>query len=545
MKCIAAVDVDFERSAIGTKSRLADDIAGEPVLTRTLRRIASARLPERLFVLCPENQIGQAESFVPTELRDRVDVRRNRIDGVPFRNLVRTARKWSLDGWRGGLGGTCTMDEYTRSDELAILAHEQSADAVFCASAAAPLIDPRMIDTMIDHAEKTRDEARMTFVQAPPGVVGAIYQTDLLMEMGRQHVPPGMVLSYKPDAPAMDLALKSCCYTASEAIRHATGRLIVDTDRALEVVRGFINTGRPTDAETICRRLIECEHEETPELPREVEIELTTEDQLAETVMRPRGHAVGRRGPIDTDLVAQLAGELSRFDDSLVVLGGFGEPLLHPRFPDVLRILRDAGIYGIAVRTNGLALSDEIIDALIETETDVLNVVIDAWTPETYAAVHGANRLEEVRANLTKLSEKRSQCHVVAPLIVPELTKSVDTLEDIDPFFDGWIRVFGWANIAGYSHFSRRLPDRTVMSVVPPTRFACRRIRHRAMVLADGSVPACDQDFGGAHPCGSLADSSLQEIWQGSKLERLRRCHADGEFAANPLCAACDEWHRP
>ncbi len=545
MKCIAAVEVDLDESPIGTRSRAASDLRGKPVVARTMEQLCKSRRIDHLFVLCPPQQTDRCERLIPDELRRRVTVRARRVEAAPFRTLVRVARKWSLDGWRGGIGGICSMDEYTRSEELALLAHAESTDALLCASPCGPLIDPVLVDTMIDHSERTIDESRITFAQAPPGLVGTVYSTDILIEMAQKHSPPGMVLSYKPDMPMMDLAHKSCCYTAPASVRHAGGRLIVDTDRAMRTVDAYLATGMPIEAETVGRWLIERADGEIPDLPLEVEIELTTGDQLANTILRPRGAAVGKRGPIDLSLIEKIAAELGAVDDSLVVLGGFGEPLLHPQFDDIVRILRDNGVYGIAVRSNCLALCEKRIDALITHQVDILAAALDAWTPELYRTVNGEDRLDEAINNVRQLTGKRGERRSVAPLVVPEMTKSVDTLGEMDHFFDGWVRETGWANFVGYSHYSHRREDRCVVNMAPPSRRACRRMGSRATVLADGRFLVCDQDFDGAHAAGSLTDASIRDLWHGDRLQGARCSHRDGSFDAMPLCTACEEWHRP
>ena len=65
------------------------------------------------------------------------------------------------------------------------------------------------------------------------------------------------------------------------------------------------------------------------------------------------------------------------------------------------------------------------------------------------------------------------------------------------------------------------------------------------LVLADGSVTMCDQDYAGAHILGNVRDQSLAEIWQGADLARIRAAHESGAFNATPMCADCEEWHRP
>ncbi len=545
MTCIAAIEADLELSPVGTRSRLADKLCGRSVLTRTVERMCRASRVRTLFVICPAEQTEACRGLLPPDVNGKVVVRDRRIPHAPFRQLVRTARKWSLDGWRGGLGGTCSMDEYTRADELALLAHEEKADRLICASAASPLIDPVLMDQMIQHSQDTADESRLTFAQAPPGLVGTVYQTDLLIELGRKHIPPGFVLSYKPDAPQMDLAFKSCCYTATACVRHATGRLIVDTDRAFGLADAYLRSGRSPDAESVGRWLIERESREAGALPREVEIELTTDDQLPDALLRPRGSRVEPRGPMDLDGVRRIGEELARYDDSLVVLGGYGEPLLHARFGEVLGALKEAGVYGLAVRTNGIALDDDCIDLLIDHEVDIVNVVLDAWTPETYAVVQGVDRLALVRENIVRLTEARARRPSVWPILVPEMTKSIETVHEMEPFFDGWVRETGWANISGFSHFAGQLADRAVMCMCPPRRSGCRRIQNRMLVLADGRVPLCDQDFNGRFVVGDLSRQSIEDIWTGMAMNTARSRHQEGHFDAIPLCAGCEEYHRP
>jgi hypothetical protein len=116
---------------------------------------------------------------------------------------------------------------------------------------------------------------------------------------------------------------------------------------------------------------------------------------------------------------------------------------------------------------------------------------------------------------------------------------------EMEAFYDHWMNVVGSAVIVGPSHHAGRFPDRAVMNMAPPTRTPCRRILSRMTVLADGSVPVCDQDFAGRHIIGSAASNSLAELWTSPGMESVRQSHRSGEFDGMPLCPACDEWHRP
>ena len=542
MRIIAAIDADLESTPLGTVSRQGSDLGGRSVLRRTIDRVCRARRLAGIHVVCPTGQVDRCRALlgdVP------VTIRASEAGDPPYRRLMRTARKWSLDGWRGGMGGATALDEYAHCAVLAGLAKEAQADAVWACSGAAPLVDPGLIDGMIEHYETLAHEMQLTFAPVPPGLAGTIFDTGLLAELGQQNVPPGWVLAYKPEAPQMDLAFKDCCFPSPEALRHAAGRLVVDTRRATETVRDLLAEHPDPDGEMAGRWLIERSRTHLPPLPREVEIELTTEDQLPETPLRPRGRRVPRRGPIDPAVVAKVADELAAYDDSLVVLGGFGEPLLHPQFEDICRTLSESGVYGVAVRTNGLALDERAAATLVHCRVDVINVLLDAWSETLYQRLKPGRELGPVLAALDRLAEIRGVAKQVEPLVVPQMTKSAETIEELDEFFDGWIRQVGWAVIEGYSHFAGQLEDRSVIDMSPPTRQPCRRIRSRCMILADGQMALCDQDFIGQTTVGSLHDSSLADLWQSPSMQTARNHHTAARYDALPLCGACAEWHRP
>ncbi len=550
MKVIAALVADLDTTCLGTASRAAERVGDDTVLGMTVRRLARAKRLQGVYVLIPTAQHARAAELLegtPALLRQ------HEAGAAPFEQLVRVARKWSLDGWRGGIGGTTALDEYAYPRLLAGLAKQESADAVLCVPAASPLVDPQLADAMIDHFCTVSDEMRMTFALAPPGLTGTIFQADLLQEMADKNIPPGWTMSYKPDSPSVDLATRKCCFQASEAVRHAVGRMIADTRASLERIRRCLAAHPDPDAETVGRWLIAQETEFVPELLREVEIELTTEDQLASTSLRPRGSRVGQRGPLDVDVIRRVAGELAGYDDSLVVLGGFGEPLLHPALDDILGALRDAGVYGIALRTNGIALTDDAIEVLIAHHVDVVSVTLDATTPETYAKVHGSDAFERIVGNIERLISAREgkpanrlqRPPTVAPLVVPEMMKCPETLREMEAFFDGWIRKAGWAVVVGYDHYGGRLENRSVVDMAPPDRTPCRRIGTRCLVTATADVLICDQDFAAERPAGNLTQATLGEIWRGVAFTAARDAHARGGYKDVRFCDQCREWHRP
>ena len=280
-----------------------------------------------------------------------------------------------------------------------------------------------------------------------------------------------------------------------------------------------------------------------------MEIELTTDDAYPEAVLSPRGGRVGTRGPMSVEMVAQVAEVVARYDDALVVLGGFGDPLRHPDLADVLSCLRRAGVFGLAIRTTAVDLDEACMRMLVASEVDILNVVLDAWTPQLYAALQtpsdSSADLGMIKARLEQLVALSASEVTVKPVVLPEMTKARQNVCELDDFFDGWLRAVGTVHISGHSHRAGQIEDYSVVNMAPAARGPCRRLRSRCMVLADGRVVLCDQDHRGLHAVGNLRDHTLDEVWHMRGLCALRDAHARGSYDEHPLCASCGSWHRP
>lgn len=546
MKTIAVLQADLDVTPLGTRSRLAEELHGQSILRRTVERVRAVPDISTVVVLCPEAQFERCAALLEG---CHIELHRHAALPAPWANLVRSARKWSLHAWRGGIGGTTAFDEYCDPRLLSGLLRVIPADQVLCIPPAAPLFDPQLAQRMMEHRLKVKDDARLAFTTAPPGVAGLVLDASLIRELAEQGAPVGWLFSYQPDAPRKDMIFLDACVEIPPELRYVAQRLIADTSGAMTVLRECVHDEN-LSAKEIGQFLSRRAESHVHPLPHEVEIELTTDDPYPEAVLRPRGGRIPTRGPIDVATVRRIARELAGFDDALVVLGGFGEPLRHPKFGEILGALRESGVYGLAVRTAGVDLTDERIETLLDHGVDVLTVLLDAWSPDLYGQLQSPRdparaSLEAVRRRMQRIEERKQARGLATPIVVPELTKSKLNVAEMEAFHDGWLRRLGTSCITGYSDFGGALTDLGVMNMAPPKRFPCRRIQSRCLVLANGRVTMCDQDTQGTHTVGDLKLQPLKEIWSGTTITTLRTAHRDGRFDQNPLCMHCRDWHRP
>jgi hypothetical protein len=546
MKIVAAVFADFVERNIGGPSALLEDLAGVPVIVRTLRRVAAIEgLAARCLFVRPRDRDVAARALQDAGVMDRFELVAEDRGQRPKRELFQAGRRWRLDGWRSTPLGLTYIDEFVNPPMTALLMQRYECDALFCFDGAQPALDVGIAGEMLAHLDRFANEVHLVFTQAPPGLAGVLLKIGMIRDMLSCGSHVGLHLTYHPMAPVMDPITHPSCYHVSPDVSQTTGRFTGDTRRSRELLAAAWDAlGAEADAEALCGWLRDPAHARAGPLPVEVELELTTADPLPETTLRPRGQRVPTRQVEDLEAVRRLAAELATYDDRLVYLGGFGDPLQHPQFGRICEILRSAGVFGLAAGTHLLDAPAESVDALFSNAVDVLEIRLDAHTAETYARVHGRAGFKQAVNCVSQLEARRRAESLPRPLLVCSQTRCAETFGDLEPFHDHWLQQVGSAVIEGRNTYCGTFPEDTLLPARPPKRTPCRRLQSRLMLLADGAAVSCSQDFEGRQAVGNWIQKSLGEIWRGEALESLRRRQAELVLGEDPLCGSCGEWHR-
>lgn len=547
MKIAAAVFCDFNEAPLGLPSRLMSDLNGRRVIGHTLRRVSRIEGVAHRYLICrAAHADAAARVLAEAELADAFELLPTDPGVRPRAGLTRAARRWSIETWRGHPLGLTWYDEYIDPNVVAAVLGGRDDDAWLCVDGHQAALDVELADAMIRHMLEYKEEAPYVFSQAPPGLSGVLLSRVAVGDLLRLETPFGLLLSYRPEIATNDPVTASVCYHVPPILEQTAARVVPDTVRSMELLsRALSELGDDVGAAVLCAWYARPENGRAGDLPVEVEIELTTDDPLPDTILRPRGRRVPRRRLADLAALERLAAELTRYDDRLVVLGGHGDPLQHPAFPDACRILRRAGVLGLAVATPLVELSDAALTAFFEAPVDVVEVLVDAHCAETYRRVHGRDAFDAVRANVERIDALRVERHSPQPIVVGSLTRHADTLSDLEPFYEQWIRTTGAAVLRGYSQYGGLLPSDTLLPTMPTVRAPCRRLASRLTLSADGSTPPCMQDVPGAASMGDWTSDTLASIWGGPVLGELRNRHERLDLAGVAPCQNCQEWSRP
>jgi MoaA/NifB/PqqE/SkfB family radical SAM enzyme len=115
------------------------------------------------------------------------------------------------------------------------------------------------------------------------------------------------------------------------------------------------------------------------------------------------------------------------------VLHGVGEPMLVRELPEMVRYLKDRGVY-VLFNTNGTLLREKRFAELIEAGLDELRVSLDAADAATYAVVRGKPFFDRIVRDVGRLTEYQRVAGVAHPRVSLWLTGMKETVDQLPDF---------------------------------------------------------------------------------------------------------------
>ncbi len=262
------------------------------------------------------------------------------------------------------------------------------------------------------------------------------------------------------------------------------------------------------------------------------------------------------------DAVAEELGEQDEKNAlHLVVLHSFGDPLMDPniiqrieavgsRMPNLRKLgsLRDP-MQGLSLSTNALLLSEELVGPLLDSKLTWLGISIDATSEVTYRQIHGAEKWDLLISNVARLLEANADNSSGFPTIGLQIIDAPGMQEEIEAFRTRWepyvkrmdnVRVV----VKPYQDWAGQIEGKTKQS---PWHFKtpCQWLWEMLVVCSDGRVAPCCYDMDCSMPLGSVPEQSLQEMWKGPALNRIRQKMLSGDLSSLPLCETCHNARTP
>lgn len=286
-----------------------------------------------------------------------------------------------------------------------------------------------------------------------------------------------------------------------------------------------------------------------------------------------------RPGLMSFEQFKGVVDDLYRLGTRRIDLIGRGEPLNNRSALDMIRYVKARDIE-MSLCTNGSRLLPVIADALVSTGVDILNVSLNAGSPESYPRNHVTERPEnylKVKQNLRYLADQKIAANAARPFVGLSFVISSQNYFEVGKMIDVAHEV--GANEVQFAHvvvhegtpdlalseeqyaellaalpparekaelygiknnlkrFEATVPAYIKEEVVGPLVVPCYVGWYFTLILANGSVLPCCQC---AKPVDKISDErGFSEVWASSSYDKFRQA-AKSLPEKNNILATCE-----
>ncbi|MEX5213174.1 MAG: radical SAM protein [Nitrospiraceae bacterium] len=287
------------------------------------------------------------------------------------------------------------------------------------------------------------------------------------------------------------------------------------------------------------------------EFPSQIIVDVTEICNLAcihcpHPTFKKSEHYAGRH--LDPELNRKMVDEVREHGKGItqyIRYTGEGEPLVHPQGYDMIEYACNySGVY-VTVTTNGTIMNEKRTRQLLNSGVHLVDVSIDAFTPETYAKIRVNGDLMATRANVLKLIDwvrrSRSKTKVVVSYI--EQPQNIHETRDFEDYWKDQgadyvvIRRLhsGAGAVGGIANVMRKESGNEA-------RYPCLYPWERIILNPRGELVFCPQDWVHGSSIAEYRTTTMFETWQGEFYRNLREAHLRNEFSGHKFCGQCPDW---
>ncbi len=218
-----------------------------------------------------------------------------------------------------------------------------------------------------------------------------------------------------------------------------------------------------------------------------------------------------------------------------------GEPLMHPRFLDMLKTAKLAGLSPVNVITNGTLLNEAMAEGVLDAGVDIVEISLDALIKTTYEKIRQGSDFDLVVANVQRLIAMRDQKQSRTKIFVSIIDQKESEAE-IGPFVAYWGSRVDRVLTRVYTSIGGLVDEDKLKIDTAGHRWPCPQLWRRLFINVDGFAEFCVEDWKDETVVGDVNEESIAEIWGSSEYAKIRELHLARNFKSVPYCSRCKDW---
>jgi radical SAM protein with 4Fe4S-binding SPASM domain len=234
-------------------------------------------------------------------------------------------------------------------------------------------------------------------------------------------------------------------------------------------------------------------------------------------------------------IIADQCGKYS----SWIRLSGGGEPMLHPKALELILYAKKKGAK-IGLITNGSLFNETNSRGLLNAQTDMIELSVDAADPDTYSRVRIGLSWEILIRNVRRMMTLRNKLKSKTKIIASCINQVGVNIDEVERFWklivDGFQKrkYLTW----GINDPSKSADTTSYLKKDTPCPFIFERLN----IDSRGNVMVCGFDIEAKTSMGNVHKMNIKDIWLGKDFEYYRKLHLENRGCEIELCSKCPDW---
>lgn len=222
-----------------------------------------------------------------------------------------------------------------------------------------------------------------------------------------------------------------------------------------------------------------------------------------------------------------------------------GEPLVHRQAFEMLGdAVARSGAF-VSLTTNGVLLTEPRIERLLASRVHLVDISIDAFTPDTYARIRVGGTLEVTRRHVLRLIQRAHESGARTRVVV-SYVEQPENQHETDAFERFW-REAGAHDVVVRRRHSAAGAVITVASLLRERaarapRRPCVYPWERVVLNPRGMLCFCPADWTHGSTVVDFRTATIAETWHGAFYESLRAAHRSNDYNHHAFCEQCPDW---
>lgn len=272
----------------------------------------------------------------------------------------------------------------------------------------------------------------------------------------------------------------------------------------------------------------------------------TTNVCNSKCTMCPHSQMQRPRGYMDKQLFKKIVDDAVSIGIKVICLSFFGEPLLDRNLFERIKYIKskDKNIK-VFFNTNASLLSEDKSKMLIEFQVDEIRISFDAFEKCTYEKIRVGLSYDKVISNIKKIIVLKEKMKSLHPIIRLAYVDFEANHSETRSFYDYWKQKVDKVEIdfAGDWASQKEVKSDTSLHLMNiPEKNPCDSLWRDFVILFNGRVSLCCNDYEGKVIVGDLTGQGIMEVYGGNKFRYYRGMHMNNRRKELLLCNQCQKY---